>query len=97
MARPSPNILLRSITDSGLAVDVCSAEGIYAVYYCDRPMQLRTKANPEISYPNWKYQRTCFSTSGPAFNLARRLNRRFATDQFSVVRLSSVRTLKIPL
>jgi len=40
-----------------------------------------------MDYPGPKYKKVSFSNPGHAFNLAERLNKKFNTDQFSVVRL----------
>jgi len=93
MSRPHPNILLESIDNNMRAYQVCEADAIYAVCYKGRPIKIRTYQNIEIPYPGPKYAKTSFPTSGHAFNLAERLNEKFATTDFTVVMLTAGRTV----
>jgi hypothetical protein len=93
MSRPEPTILLEHIDDNMRAVQVCEADAIFAVCYKSRPIKIRTYANIEIEYPGPKYAKTSFPTPGHAFNLAERLNEKFATADFSVVMMTTGRTL----
>ena len=43
--------------------------------------------NTLVNYPGPKYKKVSFSNSGHAFNLADRLNKKFNTELFTVVRL----------
>ncbi len=38
-----------------------------------------------ISYPGPKYKKVSFSNPGHAINLAKKLNKQFSTDKFTVV------------
>ncbi len=89
MSRPKPNVLL-SYTDPKTykAEEVLEATGIYAVFYEDKPINLRT-LNSLISYPGPKYRKVSFSNPGHAFNLCTKLNSMFKTDKFTVVLLTS--------
>lgn len=93
MSRPQPQILLQEIDHNGRAIQVCAADSVYAVYYQNRPVTVRTHQNIEIVYPGPKYSKSTYTNPGHAFNLAERLNERFATEDFSVVLLSSGRTI----
>jgi hypothetical protein len=42
-----------------------------------------------VDSPGAKYKKTSFSNSGHAFNLAERLNKKFNTKDFTVVKLVS--------
>lgn len=88
MSRPKPNVLL-SYTDPKTykAEEVLEATGIYAVFYEDKPINLRT-LNNLISYPGPKYRKVSFSNPGHAFNLCTKLNAMFKTDKFTVVLLT---------
>ena len=57
------------------------------MYYERKPINLRT-LNTLVNYPGPKYKKVSFSNSGHAFNLADRLNKKFNTDLFSVVKLT---------
>ena len=89
MSRPKPNVLL-SYTDPKTykAEEVLEATGIYAVFYENKPINLRT-LNSLISYPGPKYRKVSFSNPGHAFNLCTKLNSMFKTDKFTVVLLTS--------
>mgnify|MGYP006289927477 CR=1 FL=1 len=89
MSRPKPTILL-NYTDPKTfkSEQVLEASGIYAVYYQGKPINLRT-LNSVVCQPTLKYLKVSFSNKGHAFNLCEKLNKRFKTDQFSVVLLHS--------
>ena len=88
MSRPKPVVVLEQ-TDkkSYQTIQVLASDGIWAVYYEDRPINLKT-FNMLVSYPGPKYKKVSFSNSGHAFNLAERLNKLFKTDKFQVYELT---------
>ena len=86
MSRPKLTILLDYTNRNYISEQVLQAEVVYAVFYQNWPISLRS-LNILVDYPP-KYERTCFPLPGYAFNLARRLNRLFKTDEFSVYKLS---------
>ena len=93
MSRPKPRILLESVDDNMRAYQVCEADAIYAVCYKGAPVKIKTWTNIEIPYPGPKYAKTAFPTSGHAFNLANRLNKKFTTSDFSVVMMTVGRVI----
>jgi hypothetical protein len=93
MSKPKPTILLESVDDNMRSLQVCEADAIYAVCYKGRPIKVKTQSNIEIDYPGPKYAKTSFPTSGHAFNLAERLNEKFATTDFTVVMMTTGRTV----
>ena len=86
MARPKPTIILEQVDQSYNSEQILKADSIFAVYYEDAPINLRTM-NTLVNYPGPKYKKVSFSNSGHAFNLADRLNKKFNTDLFSVIKL----------
>ena len=88
MSRPKPNILLEQ-TDkiTYKSEQVLASEGIWAVYYDAKPINLKTASliNP---YPGPKYKKVSFSNPGHAINLCKKLNTKFKTNKFSVVLLN---------
>jgi len=92
MARPKPTIILDQVDKNYNSEQILKAEAIYAVYYEGKPINLRT-TNTLVNYPGPKYKKVSFSNSGHAFNLADRLNKKFNTDLFSVVRLTDGDTI----
>ena len=93
MSRPKPNILLTH-TDPRTykSEEVLAADAIYAVFYKDKPINLRT-LNSLISYPGPKYKKVSFSNPGHAFNLADKMNKLFKSADFSVVELKQGRKI----
>ena len=89
MSRPKPNVLL-NYTDPKTykSEQVLEADGIYAVFYQNKPINLRSM-NSLVSYPGPKYRKASFSNPGHAFNLCDKLNKLFKTDQFTVVLLNA--------
>lgn len=92
MARPKPNIILDSVDKNYNSEQILEAGAIFAVYYENKPINLRT-LNTLVNYPGPKYKKVSFSNSGHAFNLADRLNDKFNTDQFTVVKLLDGETI----
>ena len=88
MSRPKPSILLESINKATYITEqVLAAEGVWAVYYENSPINLKTQ-NILISYPGAKFKKTAFVNPGHAINLCKKLNVLFKTDKFSVSLLS---------
>lgn len=94
MARPSPRIILESLTDDMAATQVCEADAIYAVCYEGRPIKIRTYQNIEIASPGPKYAKSSFPEPGHAFNLSDKLNKKFGTTEFTVVMMTAGRTIQ---
>lgn len=97
MSRPKPEILL-DFTDRKTfkSEQVLKADAIYAVFYDDMPINLRTK-HSMLDYPGPKYKKCSFSNQGHAFNLVEKLNKLFKTDKFSVHMLTQGKKLDKPL
>lgn len=94
MSRPKPQVLL-DYTDPKTykSEQILSADGIYAVFYDGKPINLRS-LNKLLDYPGPKYRRVAFSNSGHAYNLAEKLNQLFKTDKFAVHLLVSGNIVK---
>lgn len=87
MSRPKPTVLLRNIDiDTHKVTEVLASIAIYAIYYQQTPINLRTLHNL-ISDPGPKYKKVSFSNPGHAFNLAEKLNEMFKTTEFEVYEL----------
>lgn len=93
MSRPKPQVLAEIANKSTYKTEqVLSAEGIWAVFFDGKPINLKT-ANLLVQYPGPKYKKVSFSNSGHAINLARKLNAQFKTDKFTVVLLTQGETV----
>ena len=87
MSRPKPTVILENLDKATYKCDqVLASEGIWAVYYEGRPVNLKTQ-NILVSYPGPKYRKVSFSNPGHAISLAKKLNSQFKTDKFTVVLL----------
>jgi hypothetical protein len=96
VSRPKPTVLLEHVNKSNYKSDqVLSSEGIWAVFYDNQPINLKT-LNILVSYPGPKYKKVSFSNSGHAINLAKKLNALFKSDKFTVVLLKQGDTIYKP-
>jgi hypothetical protein len=93
MSRPKPTVIIEHVNKTTYKSDqVLSSEGIWAVFYDNKPINLKTH-NILVSYPGPKYKKVSFSNPGHAINLAKKLNTLFKTDKFTVVLLSQGETI----
>ena len=84
MSRPKPTVLLEYVNKSNFKSEqVLSSEGIWAVFYDSKPINLKT-SNLLVQYPGPKYKKSTYTEPGHAFNLAERLNEMFNTKDFEV-------------
>ena len=89
MSRPKPTVIIEHVNKTTYKSDqVLSSEGIWAVFYDNQPINLKTH-NILVSYPGPKYKKVSFSNPGHAINLAKKLNSKFKTNTFTVVLLTS--------
>ena len=93
MSRPKPTILLETVNKSDYKSEqVLAAEAIWAVFYKNKPFNLKS-SNLLNNYPGPKYKKVSFSNPGHAFNLAKKLNTMFNTEEFTVVKLTQGETV----
>jgi hypothetical protein len=89
MSRPKPNVLLEHVNKKSYKSEqVLEAEAIWAVFYKDKPFNLKS-SNVLTNYPGPKYKKVSFSNPGHAHNLASKLNELFTIEDFAVVKLIS--------
>ena len=93
MSRPKPTILLENVNKSDYKSEqVLAAEAIWAVFYKNNPFNLKS-SNLLNNYPGPKYKKVSFSNPGHAYNLAKKLNTMFNTEEFTVVKLTQGETV----
>jgi hypothetical protein len=89
MSRPRPKVLLEITNKKTYKTEqVLEAEAIWAVFYKDQPVNLKT-SSIVAQHLGPKYKKVSFSNSGHAINLAEKLNKLFGTKDFSVYKLTS--------
>ena len=89
MSRPKPTVLVEhSNKETYKTEQVLASDGIWAVYYKDKPINLKT-FNLLVNYPGPKYKKVSFSNPGHAINLAKKLNNQFKSTEFTVVLLNA--------
>lgn len=87
MSRPKLEVLLEKIDKNTYKSEqVLASDGIWTVYYKGRAINLKSQ-NILVNYPGPKYKKVSFSNSGHAINLAKKLNKAFGCDEFTVVLL----------
>lgn len=93
MSRPKPTILLENVNKQDYKSEqVLAADAIWAVFYKNKPFNLKS-SNLLNNYPGPKYKKVSFSNPGHAFNLAKKLNTMFNTEEFTVVKLTQGETV----
>jgi hypothetical protein len=94
MSRPKPKILLEYASKETYKVEqILDSEAIWAVFYNGQPFNLKS-GSLVASYPGPKYKKVSFSNPGHAHNLAKKLNRLFKTQGFTVFKLTSGEEIK---
>jgi len=89
MSRPKPTVLLTiSNNETYKQEEVLAAEGIWAVFYDGKPINLKS-SSLVANYPGHKYKKVSFSNPGNAENLSKKLNIQHKTDKFAVYLLNT--------
>jgi hypothetical protein len=89
VSRPKPKVLLEITNKKTYKTEqVLEAEAIWAVFYQDKPINLKT-SSLVVQQLGPKYKKVSFSNSGHALNLAEKLNKLFQTSDFSVYKLTT--------
>lgn len=88
MSRPKPNVILEHTNKENYKLEqILESEAIWAVFYQGKPFNLKS-GSMVSSYPGPKYKKVSFSNPGHARNLAKKLNRLFKTEEFTVYKLT---------
>ena len=94
MSRPKPKVLLEVTNKKTYKTEqVLEAEAIWAVFYKDQPVNLKT-TSIVAQHLGPKYKKVSFSNSGHAFILAEKLNKLFNCNDFSVFKLTTGEVVK---
>lgn len=93
MSRPKPKILLEHVSKETYKIEqILESDAIWAVFYKNEPFNLKS-SSVVSNYPGPKYKKVSFSNPGHAKNLAKKLNKLFKTEDFSVVKLVQGETI----
>ena len=93
MSRPKPDVLLEYTNKNTYKTEqVLASEGIWSVFYRNKPINLKS-FNSLVGYPGPKYKKVSFSNPGHAINLAKKLNKLFKTEDFTVVLVNQGETI----
>ena len=88
MSRPKPKVILEHTNKETYKVEqILDSEAIWAVFYKDQPFNLKS-GSMVSSYPGPKYKKVSFSNPGHARNLAKKLNKMFKCNDFTVYKLN---------
>jgi hypothetical protein len=89
MSRPKPDVILEYTNRKTYKSEqILDSEAIWAVFFKGKPFNLKS-FNSLTNYPGPKYKKTSFSNPGHAFNLAKKLNEMFKSQDFEVYKLTS--------
>jgi len=89
MSRPKPNVILEHSNKKTYKVEqILKAEAIWIVAYKNAPFNLRS-IHSILNTPGPKYKKTSFTNPGHAYNLAKKLNSMFETDNFTVIKIEN--------
>jgi hypothetical protein len=89
MSRPKPRVILEYANKDNFKIEqILDSEAIWAVFYQEKPFNLKS-GSMVSSYPGPKYKKVSFSNPGHAYNLAKKLNRLFKTQDFEVFKLTT--------
>ncbi len=89
MSRPKPKVLLEYTNKETYKVEqILESDAIWAVFYKNNPFNLKS-GSMIVNYPGPKYKKVSFSNPGHAKNLAKKLNKLFKTNDFTVVKLTT--------
>jgi hypothetical protein len=89
VSRPKPIVLLELTNKKTYKTEqVLEADAIWAVFYEDKPINLKI-SSLVVHQLGPKYKKVSFSNSGHAFNLAKKLNKMFGIQSFSVYKLTT--------
>lgn len=88
MSRPKPVVLLEITSKQTYKTEqVLEAEAIWAVFYKDKPINLKT-SSIVAQQLGPKYKKVSFSNEGHALNLSDKLNRLYNCADFAVFKLT---------
>jgi hypothetical protein len=94
MSRPKPRVLLEHANKENFKIEqILDSEAIWAVFYKEQPFNLKS-GSLVASYPGPKYKKVSFSNPGHAYNLAKKLNKLFKTEDFEVYKLTQGEKVK---
>ncbi len=89
MSRPKPKVILEFVNKENFKIEqILESDAIWAVFYQGQPFNLKS-GSIVAAQPGPKYKKVSFSNPGHAYNLAKKLNKLFKTQDFKVYKLTS--------
>lgn len=86
MSRPKPKVLMATSPNDKHKFDqITEASEVFAVFYDNVPINIRTMSLIEDVIP--RYKNTTFISKGSALLLANKLNEEFKTNKFKVFKM----------
>lgn len=94
MSRPKPNVIMEYTEPTSYNTEqVLSSDAVYAVVFDYKPINIRI-VNKVFDDNGPKYKKVSFVNPGYAFNLRDRLNKKFRTNKFQVMRYTKGEIIK---
>ena len=88
MPRPTPVVLMEAVDPlTYKAEQILEADATYAIFFRDKPINIRLINKLYNAIP--KYKKTSYQNGGSALCLARKLNKKYGTNEFVVKELIS--------
>jgi hypothetical protein len=90
MAKQKPQILFEHTDRTTYKCEqILAAQDIFAVFYDGKPINIKHLPSRFVDISP-RYKKSSFQNPGFAVNLAKRLNKKYATDKFTVMRLNAI-------
>ena len=86
MSRPQTKVILSTTDDDNIKYEILEAQSLYAVVYKDNIFSMRS-TYPSMTTKGTKYPKYVYPTKKVADNLATKLNTKFNTTDFKVIKL----------
>ena len=86
MARPQAYSIIKTTQSADTEYEILAAQGLWTVFYLNKPINI-IRHHYTVLGQRHKYLHSTYANSGAAENLARRLNRYFSCQDFTVAKI----------